>query len=85
MIMKKRQPVIQQFALCLNNEDYPASLEIGKVYRVIPDKEASAHGYIRVLDESGEDYAYSIDRFHVMALPQEVRHALLSASKKVAA
>ena len=46
-----------QFALCINNEGYEASLEMGKVYRIIPDDEASAHGYIRIIDESGEDYA----------------------------
>ena len=52
-----------QFGLCLNNEGYPTSLEVGKVYRVIQDDEAASHGYIRVIDESGEDYAYTSDRF----------------------
>ena len=53
-----------QFAICLNNEGYEASLEVGKVYRVIPDREAAAHGYIRMVDESGEDYAFDADRFY---------------------
>ncbi len=68
------------FAVCLDNEGYEASLEVGKLYRVIPDAEAASHGYIRVVDESGEDYAFSAGRFHPVELPQTVERALLSAS-----
>jgi len=68
------------FALCINNDGYKASLEVGKLYRVIPDAEAASHGYIRVIDESGEDYAYSTDRFYLLELPQAIEEALLSAS-----
>jgi hypothetical protein len=68
------------FAVCLDNEGYEASLEIGKLYRVIPDAEAAAHGYIRVIDESGEDYALLPGRFHLVELPQSVERALLAAS-----
>ena len=64
--MKKKTP---QFAICLNNEGYEASLEVGKVYRVIPDQEAAAHGYIRMVDESGEDYAFDADRFYKVEFP----------------
>jgi hypothetical protein len=79
--MKKapRQP--SHFVVCLNNEGYKASLEVGKLYRFIPDKEASAHGLIRVVDESGEDYAFSADRFHSIDLPPTVESALLAASQ----
>ena len=77
-----KQPSAQtlQFALCLDNEGYPASLEVGKVYRVILDAEAAAHGYLRIIDESGEDYAFTANRFHVLYLPLTVGQALLSAS-----
>jgi len=71
----------QQFALCLNNEGYPASLEVGKLYRVILDEEAAAHGYIRLIDESGEDYAFTADRFHIVHLPHAVGQALLAAAR----
>jgi hypothetical protein len=71
----------QQFALCLNNEGYPASLEVGKLYRVIPDEEATAHGYIRLIDESGDDYAFTADRFHIVHLPHAVGQALLAAAR----
>ncbi len=47
-----------QFAVCINNDGYQASLEIGKLYQVIPDDDDASHGYIRVVDESGEDYGY---------------------------
>ena len=78
--MKKPSVQTLQFALCLDNEGYPASLEVGKVYRVIPDAEAAAHGYLRIIDESGEDYAFTANRFHVLHLPLPVGQALLSAS-----
>jgi hypothetical protein len=61
-----KKPRAANFALCLNNEGYKSSLEVGKLYRVIPDKQAEAHGLIRVIDESGEDYAFGADRFHAM-------------------
>ena len=79
--MNKRENQFPQFGLCLNNEGYPASLEMGKLYRVIPDDDAAAHSYIRVIDESGEDYAYTARRFHLMQLPTAVEKALLSASQ----
>lgn len=67
----------EQFAICLNNEGYQVSLETGKLYRVVQDKEASKEGYIRVIDESGEDYAFAADRFYVIDLPTSVRKTLL--------
>lgn len=79
--MDKKDNQSPQFGLCLNNEGYTASLEVGKVYRVIPDDEAAVHGYIRVIDESGEDYAYTTDRFHLIQLPIAVEKALLSAAQ----
>jgi hypothetical protein len=73
---------LPQFGLCLNNRGYSASLEIGKLYRVVPDADAAKHGYIRVVDESGEDYGYSADRFFVLEIPQAVAHALGNGSTK---
>jgi hypothetical protein len=78
------EPMTPYFALCLNNEGYPASLEVGKLYRVIPDEEAAVHGYIRVIDESGEDYGYATERFYLVVLPQVVEQTLLFASEKLA-
>jgi hypothetical protein len=78
-MMEANQEAIQ-FALCLNNEGYKASLEVGKLYRFIEDGTATAHGLIRVIDESGEDCAFSSDRFYLIQLPQEIEATLLAAS-----
>lgn len=52
---------------------------MGKVYRIISDEEASAHGYIRIIDKSGEDYAFGDHRFHRIDLPDTVGEMLASA------
>jgi hypothetical protein len=75
--MKKKEP--NHFVVCLDNEGYPASLEVGKLYRYVPDKEAQAEGLLRVIDESGEDYAFEAKRFHEIAVPRVVEKALLEA------
>jgi hypothetical protein len=66
-----------RFAVCVNNAGYPASLELHKIYRVLPDKEAESDGDFRVIDESGEDYLYPADYFVLMELPQVVEKSLL--------
>ena len=70
------------FAVCVNNSGYPASLEVGKLYRIIPDYEAEKHGYLRVVDESGEDYGYSSDRFFPLDIPTRLKTVLRTASAK---
>jgi len=79
--MRKKKDNGARFVVCLDNEGYRASLEVGKLYRMILDDEAAAHGYVRVVDESGEDYAVAAKRFDSVELPQAVERALLSASK----
>ena len=74
----KKQKKTFQFAVCINNEGYEASLELGKLYQVIPDEEADANDLIRVVDESGEDYAFAATRFHPLEVPPVVQKALLS-------
>lgn len=69
-----------QFAICVKNEDYPASLQLWKVYRVLPDEKGARHNMIRVLDESGEDYLFSASYFVPVELPQAVESALLATA-----
>lgn len=69
----------QQFAICIENEGYPASLELWKVYRILPDEKAASHQLIRVIDESGEDYLYSAGWFAPIKLPRSVEKAMLAA------
>lgn len=78
--MKKLKEGPTQFALCLNNDAYKASLEVGKLYQVIPDAAAETYGYLRVVDESGEDYAFTASRFHLITLPQAIKQTLLSVA-----
>ncbi len=68
-----------QFALCLDNAGYEASLELGKLYKVVVDVQLEIPGYIRVVDESGEDYAYEANRFYLITLPEPVEQTLLLA------
>jgi hypothetical protein len=62
------------FALCIANRG-AEDLEIRKVYRILPDKTAAATGYVRVIDESGEDYLYPSDYFVFVDLPQKAKRA----------
>lgn len=59
----------QRFAVCVDNSEYPASLELHKVYRVLPDKDAELDGDLRIVDESGEDYLYPAAYFVLVDLP----------------
>jgi len=61
-----------KFALCIRNEDCE-DLEIRKVYRVLPDAQAEKEGYMRIVDESGEDYLYPAPYFVVIRLPRKAQ------------
>ncbi len=76
----KHHQVEPKFAVCINNEDYEVSLELRKIYKVLPDAKAAEHRYIRVVDESGEDYLYPEDYFIPIELPKAVEKALLLVS-----
>lgn len=76
----KRKYKTAYFAVCIKNTGYAASLERGKIYRVLRDDEAAAEGQVRVVDESGEDYLYSAERFVEVQLPQAVKRSLFRAA-----
>ena len=69
----------EHYVVCVDNSDYPASLERHKIYRTVPDPDAESEGDIRVVDESGEDYLYSQDRFAPIRVPAMVRESLAHA------
>jgi hypothetical protein len=73
----------RQFVICVRSEGNE-DLEVGKVYQVLPDESAARDDYIRVIDESGEDYLYPADYFVPIVLPQEAERALLVASSMAA-
>lgn len=74
--MKSSKRTKGRFAICVNNDEYPVSLELHKIYRVLPDKEAEQAGDLRVVDESGEDYLYSAEYFVLVELPAKTAQAL---------
>ena len=75
--MKTIKNPFSEFVVCINNDIYPVSLELHKIYRVIPDEDASADGDIRIVNESGEDYLYPFSYFVPIKAPQVVEESLL--------
>jgi hypothetical protein len=71
----------RRFAVCVRNDGYEASLERNKIYTVLPDDEAERDGDLRVIDESGEDYLFSADRFVAIEVPAAVRASLLKSAR----
>ena len=74
---RRHRRLTPKFAVCINNSEYPASLELHKIYRVVSDEEAMRQGDLRVVDESGEDYLYPAAWFVPLGLPSRVRGSLL--------
>ena len=67
-----------KFALCIENKDCE-DLEKRKIYQTISDDDAAKEGYLRVVDESGEDYLYPQSYFILISLPREAKEALHAA------
>ena len=74
MEAEKTQP---RFAVCINNSAYPDDLKVRTVYQVLPDESAAKSNYIRVIDETGEDYLYPAAYFVFVKIPPEAAKALL--------
>ena len=78
--MTTENPSTTRFALCIRNNGYTASLEVRKVYQMIPDKKAEQHNRCRIIDESGEDYLYPAEFFVPISLPEAAELAFRAAS-----
>ena len=72
--MRKKSPAFR-YVLCVKNDECE-DLEKRKVYRVIPDEKAESEGYLRVLDETGEDYLYPDSYFVRIQLPHAAQAAI---------
>ena len=72
-----KQPT-KPFALCVDNNDFKASLILGKVYQIIPDPRAARDGLVRIVDESGEDYLYHKSHFVMVDFPKAVANKIRS-------
>ncbi|MGH9839125.1 MAG: hypothetical protein ACREEM_10105 [Blastocatellia bacterium] len=68
------------FALCLVEDEQGGDLTKHKIYLVVPDEKAARNGYLRIIDDSGEDYLYSSHFFALITLPAEVETAVLAAA-----
>jgi hypothetical protein len=68
-----------RFAICISNGGYPESLEVLKIYQILPDPDAAKYRQLRVIDESGEDYLYFEDLFILVDFPASVEAALSQA------
>jgi hypothetical protein len=71
---------VTSYVLCIDNGGYPESLEARKIYAVLPDQKAASHEYIRVIDETGEDYLYPLKYFVPLNLSPEVTSRLDTSS-----
>ena len=68
-----------KFALCIRNDEC-ADLETRKIHQILQDDDAAKDEYIRVVDESGEDYLYPTSYSVLVDLPQEARDALVAVT-----
>ena len=73
----RRKDSTPRFVVCINNSDYEASLELHKIYPVVPDLDAAQDGDLRIVDESGEDYLYAASRFVAIEVPKALERAML--------
>lgn len=65
-----------RFVVCVNNEGFPASLELRKLYEVVPDEVAAGRGLVRIIDESGEDYPFPDTCFVPVDVPKSAEESL---------
>ncbi len=73
---------MSRFVICIDNESNPASLILGKVYRILPDSDAETHNMLRVVDEDKSEpdgYLYPASMFAPIDLPEEAQRALMAA------
>ena len=71
---------IKSYVLCIDDGGYPESLEVRKLYPVLSDEAATRRNYIRVIDETGEDYLYPAKYFVPIALSPDILATLLQVA-----
>ena len=74
----------KRFALCIDNKDHEPSLIRGKVYRLIPDRQAAKDDLVRIVDETGEDYLYHESHFVFVDFPKAVERKIRALELAVA-
>ena len=76
--MPKQQQVATRFVICIKSDD-PDLLTPRRIYQVLPDDSAARSGYVRVIDNEGEDYLYPAEYFISVRFPAAAQRALLQA------
>jgi hypothetical protein len=71
------ETIVARFAICINNRNYVDDLKLRTVYQVLPDESAARSNYLRVVDETGEDYLYPATCFAFVDVPPEVAQTLM--------
>lgn len=71
----KRRSTELRFAICINDGGYVDDLKVRTVYQVLPDESAAKSDYLRIVDETGEDYLYPAAYFVLIDIPQKVEQA----------
>jgi len=62
------------FAICVSDGGYEDDLKVRTVYRILPDESAARSNYVRIVDETGEDYLYPASCFVRINMPKEVEY-----------
>jgi len=70
----------RRFVICINDGGYVDDLKVRTVYQILPDESAAKSNYIRIIDETGEDYLYPADLFATIEIPRELEKVLLTAN-----
>jgi hypothetical protein len=73
------QSTSARFVVCINDGGYEDDLKVRTVYQVLPDESAARSNYLRIVDETGEDYLYPAALFVPIEVPREAEKALLPA------
>lgn len=76
----KDEKIKPRFVVCINNSAYPDDLKVRTIYQVLPDESAAKSNFIRVIDETGEDYLYPATSFVFVEIPPEAAKALLATA-----
>jgi len=67
-----------KFAICIADQGSD-DLQIWKLYKVLDDSIAAIEDYLRVVDNSGEDYLYPANRFVIVEFPSLTEQRLLAS------
>jgi hypothetical protein len=78
---RKSESSYSSYVLCIDDGGYPASLEVRKIYVTLPDERAAEDHYIRVIDETKEDYLYPAKLFVPIEVPPEATTVLFNVTR----